>query len=163
MMWSIVLIALVDCAEDDAATFLQREAKTSEKAVDTEGLSTPTKGPNTDQIEGIKEKCIRKLFDANPWLKSVLADATLFARRSKARDPKITSLVGLDLNEARAAMQLLSTQSKTLVWNKDSIMKTDLWPQLKARGWDTIGPEDNPRFVCGGTVSALDHTDNSGT
>jgi hypothetical protein len=153
MMWSIVLLTVAECVEDDAGKMMQVAAKSNEK----EGALESAKDPTAEQKEAVKEKCLRKLFDSNVWLKSVLADATSYAQGSNAMDPGITSYVGLDLDDAkiRAAAVSSSAKSQTKSDNEDSIFRTDLWPLLKARGWATVGPGSSPYFVLDGKVRAL--------
>jgi hypothetical protein len=145
MMWSIVLLTLAECVEEDAAKI---EAKSTED---------PTKNATVEQQDTVKENCLRKFFDNNVWLKSVLADATSYAQGSKARDTRITSSVGLDVDSANLRAIAGSKPAEPLPKsdNEDSIFSTDVWPLLKARGWNTTGPGSNPRFVLGEKVRAF--------
>lgn len=131
--------------EEDAAKI---EAKSTED---------PTKKTTAEQQDAVKANCLRKFFDNNLWLKSVLADATSYAQGSKARDTRITSSVGLDLDGAKFRALAGSKPAKPLPKsdNEDSIFSTDVWPLLKARGWNTIGPGSNPRFVLGEKVRSF--------
>ena len=135
MSWSIILLALREYAEEDAASTKRRAARAAEKRREAEGPSdnAPQGGvlaqtePNDEKSKDLIQKCFNKLWSANSaWAAQVLEDALAYARNSQPRNEALLT---------RALDQDSSSSVPTSEQEVEQIFGQNVWPSLKTRGW----------------------------
>ncbi|CAB9496158.1 CHD3-type chromatin-remodeling factor PICKLE [Seminavis robusta] len=135
MCWSILLTALCEIADEDAAHIKRRAVRAAEKKRDAPdgsseqalgGVLAASKGdsasdPNNEESV---QKCFDKLWIANAsWAVIVLKDALAFAASTEPRSDEVLSRT-VQTTEAPAKKDDISAK-----------FAQSVWPSLKSRGW----------------------------
>ena len=144
MSWAIVMVCLLDHAEDNgeqAKKALQRAAEKrrsegGESKQETGGMLAVDRStePNEEEKKQLKVEAFQKLVQMHSsWLKQVFADAVSYAKDNEPRDKETVDLIYRKPTESEQPPKPTETAT---------IFATNVWPSLKSRGWKAITKVD---------------------
>jgi hypothetical protein len=126
---TIILLTILECAEDDSKSIVKREAKDAERQREksfeqknSEGGVLAVDRSDTIKVNDSQLKlrdAFQKLWHENsPWMKSVISDSIALSvedtpQQEKMRDMKVASM-----------------------------FSTSIWPSLKTNGWSSKQVKD---------------------
>jgi hypothetical protein len=139
MCWSILLVALCEVAEEDAAQTKRRAERAAEKKrdADEDDVNPPSLGGvlavpidamlSDGDTAALIQKCFDKLWMASAsWATPVMQDALEFAKSCQPRSEEVLSQALQNAAGPKSPMKHDEITTKFV---------QTIWPSLKSRGW----------------------------
>lgn len=139
MCWSILLICLLETAEEECLAAKKKAERAEQKKLAAEGnprlppvpdggvlVNTPSVDSNAIQPHELEAAFVKLLETNASWAPQTIKDANLFASTASPRSKT-------DLDQA-----LLAYTGKELIVSQGSVTSMfagNIWPSLKSRGW----------------------------
>lgn len=134
MAWSIVLMSMIETAEEDASMAKKREERAAEKKREESApqdggvlaLDRSQEATNEALDDGqLQDRAFKKVLGANAtWMKLAIEDAVAFAKESEPRDA----------DTIKKFLKATDTEKRRPHGISASFAES-VWPSLKSRGW----------------------------